>query len=129
MEQEKGPEKKSGFVNAVLKLGIAAGILIVGFSAFYHYVFFVPWQIRFEQIYSERGAYEGEKSSLAGGNDEFSPLAICLKDASEAFKSRWDKTCWGMGRPSDCSLPIKVATIYLDDYRKRKEECSGLHNQ
>lgn len=121
---------KNMTLEQALKLSIIAAVLLVGISASYYYLIFLPRLEKtksvdqvLHQMTIENKELEAKVESLFRAES----LSTCLTAAFKDYEADWANNCKGRG--SDCSLPRQLARDLDDRHQRSRDECFRMYPQ
>lgn len=101
-------------IRTIFNLSVIAAFLLIGFSVFYYFVIFLPGKEN-TRIQQQEGRQQN--------------INVCLKQAYDMYKNKWNSNCELEGLEKDCKLP-KYRSEDVNVYHKDlKDECYKRYPQ
>ena len=123
---------KSTKLSTILKLSIVISILSVSLSVSYYFVSALPKQENEKLRLKKVEMLIKQEKLLADKrkvweNKEL--LNACLTDATQSYNEEWDRSCAGLGRRKDCSLPSSIVDSVDKHYSNYRNDCFKKYPQ
>lgn len=117
MEEQPYHEVKIG-TRTIFNYSIILTILLIGFSVFYYFVIFLPGKEKSQIVQQE-----------AKEKDRQYKISLCLQQAYDMYRNRWNSACKLDGKKDDCTLPTSRSEVIEAFHKDLKDECYKRYPQ